>query len=170
LFKPTFKTVGSGLLIPSNSPMTATPTEVPGAPAEMMNWSTLTDGDDEGIVQKLSLNVKREVIEVRAGNGGICRALIIGSITVTGNVTILFTSDALYEKARIGTPLNLEATITRGTSAFTTRIPEAKLEPKGLKKQSGQAITQEFAFDGFVGTDAASPVTFALTNTVPSHA
>ncbi len=56
MFKPTFKTVGSGLLIPSATSMDTTPTEVAGPPAEMMNWSTLTDGVDEGIVQKLSLN------------------------------------------------------------------------------------------------------------------
>jgi hypothetical protein len=170
LFKPTFKTVGSGLLIPSNTSMDATPTEVVGAPAEMMNWSTLTDGVDEGIVQKLSLNVKREVIEVRAGNGGVCRALIIGNITVTGTLTVLFIGDALYAKARIGTKLALEATITRGTSNLSAKVPEAKLEPKGLKKQSGQAITQEFAFDGIVGSDPDSPITFTLTNTVASHA
>lgn len=169
LFKPTFKTVGSGLLIPSNTSMDATPTEVVGAPAEMMNWSTLTDGIDEGIVQKLTLNVKREVIEVRAGNGGVCRALIIGNITVTGTVTVLFTGDTLYAKARAGTKLALDATITRGTSSFTATVPEAKLEPKGLKKQSGQAITQEFNFDGIVGSDAESPVTFALTNGVATH-
>lgn len=169
LFKPTFKTVGSGLLIPSNTSMDATPTEVAGAPAEMMNWSTLTDGVDEGIVQKLSLNVKREVIEVRAGNGGVCRALIIGNITVTGTVTVLFTGDALYAKARSGTKLALDATITRGASSFGAKVPEAKLEPKGLKKQSGQAITQEFAFDGIVGVDADSPIKFTLTNTVASH-
>jgi hypothetical protein len=169
LFKPTFKTVGSGLLIPSNTSMDATPTEVVGAPAEMMNWSTLTDGIDEGIVQKLSLSVKREVIEVRAGNNGVCRALIIGNITVTGTLTVLFTGDALYAKARNGTKLALDATITRGTSSFTASVPEAKLEPKGLKKQSGQAITQEFAFDGIVGVNAESPVTFSLTNTVATH-
>lgn len=169
LFKPTFKTVGSGLLVPSNTSMDSTPTEVVGAPAEMMNWSTLTDGVDEGIVQKLSLNVKREVIEVRAGNGGICRALIIGNITVTGTVTVLFTGDTLYAKARGGVKLALNATITRGASSFGAAVPEAKLEPKGLKKQSGQAITQEFAFDGIVGTDADSPVTFTLTNTVATH-
>lgn len=169
MFKPTFKTVGSGLLIPANASMDATPTEVVGAPAEMMNWSTLTDGIDEGIVQKLSLNVKREVIEVRAGNGGVCRALIIGNITVTGTVTVLFTGDALYAKARSGVKLALDATITRGTSSFGAKVPEAKLEPKGLKKQSGQAITQEFAFDGIVGSDPDSPVTFTLTNTVANH-
>lgn len=170
LFKPTFKTVGSGLMIPSATSMDATPTEVAGPPAEMMNWSTLTDGVDEGIVQKLSLNVKREVIEVRAGNGGVCRALIIGNITVTGTVTVLFTGDALYAKARSGTPLALEATITRGSSSLSAKVPEAKLEPKGLKKQSGQAITQEFAFDGFVGSDADSPITYTLTNPAASHA
>jgi hypothetical protein len=169
LFKPTFKTVGSGLLIPSNASMDSTPTEVVGAPAEMMNWSTLTDGVDEGIVQKLSLNVKREVIEVRAGNGGVCRALIIGNITVTGTLTVLFIGDALYAKARSGTKLALDATITRGTSSFSAKVPEAKFEPKGLKKQSGQAITQEFAFDGIVGSDPDSPITFTLTNTVASH-
>lgn len=169
MFKPTFKTVGSGLLIPSNTSMDATPTEVVGAPAEMMNWSTLTDGVDEGIVQKLSLNVKREVIEVRAGNAGICRALIIGNITVTGTVTVLFTGDTFYAKARAGTKLALNATITRGTSSFSAKVPEAKLEPKGLKKQSGQAITQEFTFDGIVGSDPDSPVTFTLTNGIASH-
>lgn len=169
LFKPTFKTVGSGLLIPASSSMDAAPTEVAGAPAEMMNWSTLTDGDDEGIVQKLSLNVKREVIEVRAGNGGVCRALIIGAITVTGTLTVLFIGDALYAKARNGDLLSLEATIARGLSSFTAKVPEAKLEPKGLKKQSGQAITQEFSFDGIVGADPDSPITFDLTNTVASH-
>jgi hypothetical protein len=135
----------------------------------MLNWSTLTDGVDEGIVQKLSLNVKREVIEVRAGNGGVCRALIIGNITVTGTVTVLFTSDTLYAKARGGTKLGIDATITRGTSSFSAEVPEAKLEPKGLKKQSGQAITQEFAFEGIVGSDADSPVTFTLINTVATH-
>lgn len=170
LFKPTFKTVGSGLLIPSNTSMDSTPTEVVGAPAEMMNWSTLTDGVDEGIVQKLSLNVKREVIEVRAGNGGVCRALVIGNITVTGTLTVLFIGDALYAKARSGTKLALDATITRGTSSLSAKVPEAKLEPKGLKKQSGQAITQEFAFDGIVGSDPDSPITFTLTNTIASHA
>jgi hypothetical protein len=170
LFKPTFKTVGSGLLIPSNTAMDATPTEVVGAPAEMMNWSTLTDGVDEGIVQKLSLNVKREVIEVRAGNNGVCRALIVGNITVTGTVTVLFVGDTLYAKARSGTKLALNATITRGASSLSAKVPEAKLEPKGLKKQSGQAITQEFAFDGIVATDPDSPITFTLTNTVASHA
>ncbi|HET7436032.1 MAG TPA: phage tail tube protein [Thermoanaerobaculia bacterium] len=169
LFKPMFKTVGSGLLIPAASSMDTTPTEVAGPPAEMLNWSTLTDGIDEGIVQKLSLNVKREVIEVRAGNGGVCRALIIGNITVTGTVTILFTGDTLYAKARAGTKLALTATITRGTSSFTAKVPEAKLEPKGLKKQSGQAITQEFAFDGIVGTDADSPIKFTLTNGIATH-
>lgn len=169
LFKPTFKTVGSGLLIPSATSMDSTPTEVAGAPAEMMNWSTLTDGVDEGIVQKLSLNVKREVIEVRAGNGGVCRALIIGNITVTGTMTVLFTGDTLYQKARSGTPLSIDAAITRGTSSFGAKVPEAKLKPKGLKKQSGQAITQEFAFDGFVGSDPDAPITFTLTNTVASH-
>jgi hypothetical protein len=169
LFKPTFKTVGSGLLIPASASMDATPTEVVGPPAEMMNWSTLTDGVDEGIVQKLSLNVKREVIEVRAGNSGICRALIIGNITVTGTVTVLFTGDALYAKARGGTKLSIDATITRGTSSFGAKVPEAKLEPKGLKKQSGQAITQEFAFDGIVGTDTDSPVIFMLTNGIATH-
>jgi hypothetical protein len=169
LFKPTFKTVGSGLLIPSDTSMDATPTEVVGAPAEMMNWSTLTDGVDEGIVQKLSLNVKREVIEVRAGNNGICRALIIGNITVTGTLTVLFVGDTLYAKARNGVKLGLNATIARGTSSFAANVPEAKLEPKGLKKQSGQAITQEFAFDGIVGTDADSPITFTLTNSVATH-
>ncbi len=77
--------------------------------------------------------------------------------------------DALYEKARSGTKVSIDATITRGTSSFGAKIPEAKLEPKGLKKQSGQAITQEFAFDGIVASDVDSPVKFTLTNSVPSH-
>ncbi len=43
-----------------------------------------------------------------------------------------FTS--LYAKARNGTKLSLEATITPGTSSFGARVPEAKPEPKGTQE------------------------------------
>lgn len=169
MFKPTFKTVGTGLLIPSATSMDSTPTEVPGAPAEMANWSTLTDGIDEANVQKCQLNVKREAIVVRAGNGGVGRAIRIGEITVSGTITIIFNSDALYAKARAGVPLSFELEITRGTKSFAALMPETLLEPSGPKKQSGNVIVQEFAFDAHVDTDANSPVLFTLENGIASH-
>jgi hypothetical protein len=169
LFRPTFKTVGSGKLVKAGASMDATPTEVVGAPAEMLNWSTLTDGVDEGVVQTCSLNVKREVIPARAGNAGIARDMKVGSITVTGTVTVLFTGDTLYEKARNGVKLSFDLGITRADRAFNALMPETKLEPKGLKKQSGQLITQEFAFESVVASNANSPIFFTLANGIASH-
>ena len=169
LFKPTFKTVGTGLLIPSATSMDSTPSEISGAPAEMANWSTLTDGVDEANVQKCQLNVKREAIVVRAGNGGVGRAIRIGEITVTGTVTIIFKSDALYAKARGGVPLSFDLGIERGTKSFNALMPETLLEPSGPKKQSGNVIVQEFAFEANVDTDANSPIFFTLNNGIAAH-
>lgn len=171
LFKPTFKTVGSGKLVVASASMDATPTEVVGPPAEMLNWAALENGTDDGVIQKCSINLKREVIEIRAaGNSGLCEALIIGDITVTGTLTALFKNDTLYQKARDGVVTSLTMTIVRGTSTFTALMPEVKFEPHTFKKQSGQGLLLELPFEAHVGSDPDSPILFTLTNGVASHA
>jgi hypothetical protein len=170
LFKPTFKTVGSGKLVKSATTFDAAASEVAGPPVEVITWSTLTNGADEGNVTKLSVNCKREVLEVRpSGSNGLCTGLRFGETTITGTLTVLFDSDVAWNRARSGTIFALKATLLSGTASIEHLLSEVKLVPTSPKKQSGQFVMGEFAFESFKKTDSNSPIKITLINGVTTH-
>ncbi len=176
IYKPTFKSAGSGKLVKAVASFDAAADEVAGRPVEMINWATLIDAEveDAGVVSKLSCTAKREIIEVRpSGANGLCKALKVGELTVDGTITILFTNDTYWEKARNGTKMKVKATVTRGEAAGTYSIEhlfsEMFLVPSAPKKQSGQVVSQDFTFESDVESDANSPLKITLINGTVTH-
>lgn len=174
LFKPSFKTVGTGKLVKAVASFDAAPAEVAGAPVELMTWAMLTDDVDEGIVTKMSCQCKREILEARpAKSTGLASELKVGSITITGTLDALFKDDTLWGKARAGTLLKLKATISQlvGVDTYSLEhlFSEVKLVPSSPKKQSGQFVGQSFTFSSIVKSVADSPLKLTLKNGIASH-
>lgn len=174
MFKPGFKTVGSGNLTVATSSMDSTPTEVAGGPAEMLNWGTLEDGVDDGIITKASLTVTREVLEVRPSGGGAtqlngkCIALVIGNKVAKLNITALVKDDSRWAKARNGVVTNIKLSISRGLLLLDITLPEYAVVPSGPKKGGG-LVQLELEGEGIYEANSASPVTFDLYNTIATH-
>lgn len=174
MFKVNFSLKGTGLFAKAAVTMDATPTEIAGGPAELLNWGVLEDGVDEGIVQKCSLTVTREIIEVRAAKGGTASAgtaidILVGNTKVAANVTALFKDDVRWGKARSGVMTALKSTITRNLQKFTFNCPEFKVTPKAVKKSSGQPLLLELEGEGIYEANASSPITFGLSNDTLLH-
>jgi hypothetical protein len=172
LFKPTFKTKGSGDFTKAATTFDATPTEVPGSPVEMLNWATLINGADESVVSKLTVNHKREVILAWASTstGMKCVGMMIGELMVSGTMTCLFKDDTMWARARNQTIFALKATVTRGTSSLEHLYAEVKIRPTSPEKTSGQAVQQNFEFESHKSTSADAPAKFTLINGIASHA
>jgi hypothetical protein len=176
MFKPSFSTHGTGLtLFNVGSSMDSTPTDITGRPAEMLNWGVLDDGVDKGEVQKCSLTVTREVIEVRPTKGGTPIAgcateLLVGKTTVTLSLTALFQNDTRWANARNGVKASLKSTITRGWRSFAFSTPELLFVPKTPKKASGQPVVLELEGEATFESDASgAPINYELISAIPAH-
>jgi hypothetical protein len=170
MFKPNFSTKGTGLFAKATSSMDATPTEIAGAPGEMINWGTLEDGANTGEVTKCSLSVTRELIEVRPDNkGGVAESLLVGSIKIAITLSALFQNDTRWANARNGVLMAFESTLTRGWRKLYFKCPELKFVPKAVKKSSGQPLMMELEASAIVASDALSPITFKHTSAITAH-
>lgn len=175
MFKPGFKTAGSGAMNVATTSMDATPTEIAGGPAEMLNWGTLEDGVDDGIITKATLTVTRQVIEVRPSGGGTtqlagkCIALVIGNKVAKLNITALVKDDVRWAKARDGVMTDIKLSIARGFLLLDVTLPEFKVVPTSSKKPTDQPLQLELEGEGIFGVNAASPITFDLFNTIATH-
>jgi hypothetical protein len=172
-FDPTFVTMGGGDPVgPYVASIDATPTEVTGAPASKLNWSTIEDGVDAGIISKASLTFKRAAVDVKAsGSLGVSRDLFGGSIDVTGTVTVLFKGDSRLAQARNGTLTSQKYLITRGDDSIVVTMPEVQAKPKTeIKKDKDKPLSFDLEITGTYDTNVNSPVFFELYNTIATHA
>ena len=176
IYKPSFKTVGSGALLTPGTSFDATPTEVAGTPAEMLNWSTAINGGDEACVSKLTANCKREVLAVwvSTSTGMKCIELKVGPLDVTGTMTCLYKNDTMWGRARAGTEFSLDANITRlqGSLLYSLahNFPEITITRSvSPEKQSGQVVQQSFEFGSHKTSSANAPLTVVLTNGTATH-
>ena len=172
-FAPSFTTMGSGLPpIEATAPIDSTPTIVgSGQPASMLNWATLEDGVDSGIIEKCSLKMKRTPMSINpSGSNGVARDLWSGSIDIAVTATAFFNGFTRIRQSRALTLTALKNIITQGYNALQIFVPELEVKPVGeIKKEKDKPRTFDIEGGGIYDSNVNSPVFFDLYNTVATH-
>lgn len=118
-------------------------------------------GSTLGIVTDVSISVENNLDTGTyvIGGGGELYSLPDGKAKVSGTLTALFTSLALYNKAIAATKTSLEVVYQLGTGVgsagneyISISIPEMQLSPKSPAISGATGIKIDLPFEGFVDT------------------
>jgi len=105
------------------------------------------------------------------GGGGARGDLPEGIISVTGNLTTLFTSGALLDKAIASTVSSLKTTFTSGTHSLALEVQELQYGRTSPTIDGPQGVRLTLPYTGFLGSGAGASAAIAtLVNNVASYA
>lgn len=163
--------VGQGLTRDSSS-MDAAPTTYTSTAVDHFAAGITEGGSSTAIVTDVSLTLNNTLDSSAyvVGGAGELGDLPSGIASVTGSLTALYQSDALFAKARNHTESSLVLAWTSGSYSLTLTVAELVYEP-AAPAVSGQAgIRQTLNFRGYYADDAGlSALKAVLVNTIASY-
>lgn len=179
----TFKYAGKGEAdtSPAATSVDASPDSYADVPFDCgnANFAIKEGGSTVADVTGLEFEIKvgNDPNSYTLGSGGKRGALPVGSFEVSGKLTALYHSTALYAKAKAGTETSIECTFQHGTGAgtagnekLTLTLAEALYETTSPKITGEGGVVVELGFQAYYENDAgAAAVKAVLLCSVPKY-
>lgn len=101
----------------------------------------------------MNLTIARPITDPRIVGSKLAASLPEGKGEVTGDVTIMFENNDMYEKWQNETETSIKATFTQGDDSIEVLIPRVKFGGNAVAQlTSADGISVTYSFTGLVGT------------------
>jgi hypothetical protein len=158
LVTATFGLLGASETTFSTTPADASYTAALSKPIFYHEGGSFNEGGSPvGYLSAISFELTNNVAGNKAlGTVGF-RNITSGRVSVTGSVTGLFESTALYDKYRANTDSSLSFTLVAGAETLTFSFPKVKYTTGGITASGDAGVTVELGFEAiYDATDVSS--------------
>ena len=162
LVQATFGVMGAGSTAFTGTSIDSTPTAIVKKDVFFHEGGTITEGGlSAAFITGISFELTNNITGNRALASTAYRSMTLGRVEVTGTVTALFESVALYNKYRNSTTSSIALTLTAGSPAetLTFTFPDVRYTSGTIQRSDSGPVLVELGFTAVYDTTAATSLT-----------